>query len=51
MADTDKKVYLPKQHVKRGVAGYRGENIVVVDAKGKTAEAPTKRKAKKPAED
>ncbi len=27
----DDKVYLPKQTTNRGVAGYRGENIVVVD--------------------
>lgn len=33
MADT--KVYLPKQKTRRGVAGYRGEGIVVVDAEGK----------------
>ena len=27
----DTKVYLPKQQTRRGVAGYRGKNIVVVD--------------------
>lgn len=27
----DDKIYLPKQTTNRGVAGYRGENIVVVD--------------------
>lgn len=27
----DDKIYLPKQATNRGVAGYRGENIVVVD--------------------
>jgi hypothetical protein len=32
---TDTKVYLPKQKSRRGVAGYRGSNIVVVDADGK----------------
>ena len=32
---TDTKVYLPKQTSRRGVAGYRGSNIVVVDREGK----------------
>lgn len=27
----DTKVYLPKQHVRRGVAGYKGKDVVVVD--------------------
>lgn len=40
MAD---KIYVPKQRVKRGVAGYRGKNIVVVDAKGRQDAAPEKK--------
>ena len=37
MASNDGKVILPQQHVKkgRGVPGYKGENIDVVDADGK----------------
>lgn len=36
MADADEeKVYLPLQRSRRGKAGYRGENIVVVDDKGR----------------
>lgn len=35
VADKDGKVYMPKQTTRRGVAGYRGNNIIVVDAKGK----------------
>ena len=27
----DTKVYLPKQKSRRGVAGYRGKNVVVID--------------------
>lgn len=27
----DTKIYLPKQTVRRGVAGYRGKDVVVVD--------------------
>lgn len=30
----DTKVYLPKQHVRRGVAGYKGDDVVVVDTDG-----------------
>jgi hypothetical protein len=37
------KIYVPKQRVKRGVAGYRGKNIVVVDAKGRQDAAPEKK--------
>lgn len=33
MADT--KIYLPKQRTRRGVAGYRGKDIVVVGEDGK----------------
>lgn len=41
MADT--KVYLPKNKARRGVAGYKGDNIVVVDpATGKEDTAATK---------
>lgn len=40
----DTKVYLPKQNVRRGIAGYRGDNIVVVDKNGKTEKAPPKKK-------
>ncbi|HEY6568606.1 MAG TPA: hypothetical protein VI341_13905 [Actinomycetota bacterium] len=40
------KIYLPKQRVKRGVAGYRGKDIVVMDARNKAEAAPEK-KAKK----
>lgn len=40
----DTKVYLPKQNVRRGVAGYRGKDVVVVDpATGKQAKAPETR--------
>jgi hypothetical protein len=39
----DTKVYLPRQRVRRGTAGYRGKNIVVVDPDtGKTDAAATK---------
>lgn len=51
MADT--KIYLPKQKVRRGVAGYQGKNIVVVDpatAKQKPAESDTEKKSAKKAE-
>lgn len=27
----DSKIYLPKQRVRRGIAGYHGKNVVVVD--------------------
>jgi hypothetical protein len=27
----DEKIYLPKQRVRRGKAGYKGKNIVVVN--------------------
>lgn len=43
MADT--KVYLPKQTVTRGVPGYKGKDIVVVDPKNNrqlSAEADAK---------
>lgn len=44
----DTKVYLPQQRVKRGVAGYRGEDIVVVDPDtGKTKAAPSSKKGVK----
>ena len=37
MASNEGKIFLPKQHVKkgRGVPGYKGDNIEVVDADGK----------------
>lgn len=35
----DKNIYVPKQVVKRGKAGYRGANVIVVDAKGDTQPA------------
>lgn len=41
MADT--KIFVPKQPVKRGVAGYRGKNVVVVDRRGKPEAAPEKK--------
>lgn len=44
MADT--KVYLPKQNVKRGKAGYKGKDVIVVDANGKQEAAPTTTKKK-----
>lgn len=37
MADT--KIYVPKQTVRRGVAGYRGKGIVIVDPTKAKAEA------------
>jgi hypothetical protein len=38
----DKKIYVPKQKVKRGVAGYRGKDVVVVDPEtGKEDKAAT----------
>lgn len=47
----DDKVYLPKQQTNRGVAGYRGENIVVVDpATGKEDKAATRAAARSAAE-
>lgn len=45
MATDDKKVYLPKQHVRRGKAGYKGDNVVLVDRAGQT-EPATKSKGK-----
>lgn len=40
MADT--KIYVPKQKQSRGVAGYRGANVVVVDPEsGKETPAKT----------
>ena len=50
MADT--KVYLPAQKTRRGVAGYRGSDIVVMGADGKEdkkASAAAAKAAKKPA--
>ena len=50
---TDTKVYLPKQQTRRGVAGYRGKNIVVVDTDGKEdkkATAAAKKAADKPSD-
>lgn len=50
MAET--KIYLPKQKTRRGVAGYRGAGIVVVDADGKEdkkASAAAAKAGKKPA--
>lgn len=47
----NEKIYLPKQHVRNGVAGYKGKNIVVVgshaaareaQATGQAAMRPTK---------
>lgn len=37
MASTTGKIFLPKQRVRkgRGVAGYKGKNIVVLDEKAK----------------
>jgi hypothetical protein len=29
----DRKIYVPKQRTNRGVAGYRGTNVVIVDDK------------------
>lgn len=43
----DKKVYVPKQHVKRGVAGYFGANVVVVDAKTGDEKPATTKSSKK----
>lgn len=34
-AVADDKVYLPQQKVRRGTAGYKGKNVVVVDSDGK----------------
>lgn len=43
----DNKIYVPKQTVRRGKAGYRGDNVVVVDREsGKETVAP-KGKGKK----
>jgi hypothetical protein len=37
----DTKIYVPKQRQSRGVAGYRGANVVIVDPdSGKEAPAP-----------
>jgi hypothetical protein len=36
----DQPIYLPQQKTRRGVAGYRGDNVIVVDAKGHPEEAP-----------
>ena len=35
MADDD-KVYMPRQLTKRGKAGYKGKNVVIVERDGKT---------------
>jgi hypothetical protein len=35
----DEKVYLPKQKIRRGTAGYKGKNVVVVDEDGKPVKA------------
>lgn len=38
----EKKVYVPKQKTKRGVAGYRGKDLIVVDPEtGKEDKAAT----------
>jgi len=38
----EQKIYVPKQKVKRGVAGYRGKDVVVVDPEtGKEDKAAT----------
>ena len=44
MASNEGKVVLPQQHVKsgRGVPGYKGQNIVVVDADGNEVKSATK---------
>lgn len=36
----DQPIYLPQQKTRRGVAGYRGDNVVVVQASGDTEPAP-----------
>lgn len=43
MTVAETKVYVPKQKTKRGVAGYKGPNVVVVDpATGAEDKAATK---------
>jgi hypothetical protein len=43
----DTKIYVPKQKTNRGVAGYKGKNVVVVDpATGEEDKAATKAAAK-----
>lgn len=50
MADT--KVYLPRQTVRRGKAGYKGKDVVIVDPKTSKAEpAPTGKGKSKSAAD
>lgn len=47
----DDKIYLPKQTTNRGLAGYRGENIVVIDpATGKEDRRATSHANKSAAE-
>lgn len=36
----DQPIYLPQQHTRRGVAGYRGENVKIVQANGDAEDAP-----------
>lgn len=36
----DEPIYLPQQRTRRGIAGYKGDNVVVVQADGKKEEAP-----------
>ena len=39
----DSKIYLPQQKVRRGKAGYKGKNVVVIDPDtGKPAAAKKK---------
>lgn len=44
MANENTKVYVPQQHVKHGVASYRGKDVVIVDKDGKTKNAPSGKK-------
>lgn len=36
----DQPIYLPQQKTRRGVAGYRGDNVIVVQASGHQEDAP-----------
>lgn len=42
----DKPIYLPQQRTRRGLAGYRGDNVIVVQADGSPEEAPANRTKK-----
>lgn len=46
MADND-PIYLPKQHVRRGKAGYKGKNIKVVEDPSAARTADDEKAAKK----